>query len=83
MPEKYLCTFMCEGEFYYCLKTMQEIANMIGFRDCDPDMEDLRIYRIFPSHVLPVQYADYHRSLEVCLYDAYDNFIDSANYADH
>lgn len=51
MPEKYLCTFMCEGEFYTCLKTMQEIANMIGFRDCDPDMENLWIYRVLPDKV--------------------------------
>ena len=82
MPEKYLCTFMCEGEFCTCLKSMQEIAHMVGFRDCE-EYTDLRIYRIFPSGVLPVQYADYHSNLEVCLYDRYDNFIDSANYADH
>lgn len=81
--EKYLCTFMCEGEFYSCLKTMQEIANMVGFRDCDPCMENLRIYRIFPDKVQPLDYADYHHRLEVCLFDENDVEIDSANYADH
>jgi hypothetical protein len=74
---------MCEGVFYTCLKTMQEIANMIGFRDCDPSMENLRIYLILPDRVQPLDYADYHRALEVCLYDENNAEIDSAYYADH
>lgn len=83
MPEKYLCTFMCEGEFYSCLKSMQEIAHMVGFGDCDPYTEDLRIYRVLPDKVQPLGYADHHRDLEVCLYDENDEEIDSAYYEDH
>lgn len=82
MPQEYLVTCFIDGEFCRFLMTMQKIAHMVGFRDCD-EYEHLRIYCATPAGVQELEYADYHRELKVSLYDSADNEIDCGYYEDH
>lgn len=64
------------------LMSMQEIANLVGFSDCD-DSSDHRVYRLSASGVPEPLIVSDCRNLTVKLYDLAWNEVDSATYEDH
>lgn len=64
------------------LMSMQEIAGLVGFRDCN-ESGNHRVYRLSTSGVPePLQVWD-HRGLIIELCDLSGNFVDAAEYDDH
>ena len=64
------------------LISMQEIANLIGFSDCD-ESEDHRVYRLSTSGVPEPLIISNARPLIIKLYDLAWKEVDSATYEDH
>lgn len=81
---KYLITYACDNEYYSELRTMSEIANLIGFADCN-DCYDFRIYRLVRGVPELLDYDTEHAPsyCAVNLYTSKGIEIDSCEYAEH
>lgn len=81
---KYLITYACDNEYYSELLTMPEIANLIGFADCN-DCYDFRIYRMVNGQPDLLRYdKDCHPGCcSVILYTYFGKELDSCEYAEH
>ena len=82
----YLVTYTIKwgGPMEPCVRlmSMQEIADLVGFSDCN-ESADHRVYRLSASGVPePLQVWD-HRGLIIELCDLSGNFVDAAEYDDH
>lgn len=81
---KYLITYAFEGEYFSELRTMPEIANLIGFADCS-DFYGFRVYRIVKGIPELLNYEKECRPgyCAVALYGHWGVEIDSAEYDEH
>ena len=64
------------------LMSMQEIADLVGFSDCN-ESSNVRVYRLSVSGVPEPLIVMDCRHLTVRLYDLAWNEVDSATYEDH
>ena len=82
----YLVTYTIEwgGPMEPCarLMSMQEIADLVGFSDCN-ESGNHRVYRLSASGVPEPLIVSDDRPLTIKLYDLAWNEVDSATYDDH
>lgn len=64
------------------LMSMQEIANLVGFSDCN-ESGNFRVYRLSASGVPEPLIVQDCRPLTIKLFDLLWNEVDSATYDDH
>ena len=79
---RYLFTYYVDEHFCVLLADMEQIARTVGCRDCN-ETSNHKVYRVLPDGVTQLVIGDHHRDLTICLYDRFDNLIDSAKYPDH
>lgn len=81
--ECYLVHSSVNGEHYADLMTMHQLAQLIGFNDCN-DTTVTAVYRLnHRKKPESLEVVKHHRELSVDLYDMWGNLVDSGYYPDH